>query len=326
MVILFIWILLSVSLVIGCIKVHNTIIKGLFGILAGLCITVLCFVGIFYYVIVFKVSNVDTSVSSDGEYSLTMQAVGEPLFFGPADGQFILKKGEKRISKVKFSLRDDGGNISQDTWHVTWKKNQVEIIIYGEEQNDEQFLLFFDGKYKINELNTKYGKTLDELNEIAEEQTEEEQNQQKKIEKSHSLDDADEEENTKYDEDGYPMTEEYQRYKKELAEVSDYIQTKSDVFLDSYPDTKYQLEFRLTSKGWPFAVINKKIDENTGAVTELHLLYNESHIDEKTDEYVLQEYYYDSDNTEAASPAIVDFFLIQKDTLKVTDENTKEWH
>lgn len=306
MVILFIWILLSVSLVIGCIKVHNTIIKGLFGILAGLCITVLCFVGIFYYLIVFKVSNVDTSVSSDGEYSLTMQAVGEPLFFGSADGQFILKKGEKRISKVKFSLRDDGGNISQDTWHVTWKKNQVEIIICGEEQNDEQFLLFFDGKYKINELNTKYGKTLDELNEIAEEQTEEE--------------------NTKYDEDGYPMTEEYQRYKKELAEVSDYIQTKSDVFLDSYPDTKYQLEFRLTSKGWPFAVINKKIDENTGAVTELHLLYNESHIDEETDEYVLQEYYYDSDNTEAASPVIVDFFLIQKDTLKVTDENTKEWH
>ena len=306
MVILFIWILLSVSLVIGCIKVHNTIIKGLFGVLAGLCITVLFFVGIFYYLIVFKVSNVDTSVSSDGEYSLTMQAVGEPLFFGSADGQFILKKGEKRISKVKFSLRDDGGNISQDTWHVTWKKNQVEIIIYGEEQNDEQFLLFFDGKYKINELNTKYGKTLDELNEIAEEQTEEE--------------------NTKYDEDGYPMTEEYQRYKKELAEVSDYIQTKSDVFLDSYPDTKYQLEFRLTSKGWPFAVINKKIDENTGAVTELHLLYNESHIDEETDEYVLQEYYYDSDNTEAASPVIVDFFLIQKDTLKVTDENTKEWH
>lgn len=306
MAILFIWILLSVSLVIGCIKIHNTIIKGLFGILAGLCITVLCFVGIFYYLIVFKVSNVDTSVSSDGEYSLTMQAVGEPLFFGSADGQFILKKGEKRISKVKFSLRDDGGNISQDTWHVTWKKNQVEIIICGEEQNDEQFLLFFDGKYKINELNTKYGKTLDELNEIAEEQTEEE--------------------NTKYDEDGYPMTEEYQRYKKELAEVSDYIQTKSDVFLDSYPDTKYQLEFRLTSKGWPFAVINKKIDENTGAVTELHLLYNESHIDEETDEYVLQEYYYDSDNTEAASPAIVDFFLIQKDTLKVTDENTKEWH
>ena len=306
MVILFIWILLSVSLVIGCIKVHNTIIKGLFGILAGLCITVLCFVGIFYYLIVFKVSNVDTSLSSGGEYSLTMQAVGEPLFFGPADGQFILKKGEKRISKVKFSLRDDGGNMSQDTWHVTWKKNQVEIIICGEEQNDEQFLLFFDGKYKINELNTKYGKTLDELNEIAEEQTEEE--------------------NTKYDEDGYPMTEEYQRYKKELAEVSDYIQTKSDVFLDSYPDTKYQLEFRLTSKGWPFAVINKKIDENTGAVTELHLLYNESHIDEETDEYVLQEYYYDSDNTEAASPAIVDFFLIQKDTLKVTDENTKEWH
>ena len=306
MVILFILILLSVSLIIGCIKVHNTIVKCLFGILAGLCITVLCFAGIFYYLIVFKVSNVDTSLSSGGEYSLTMQAVGEPLFFGPADGQFILKKGEKRISKVKFSLRDDGGNISQDTGQVTWKKNQVEIIICGEEQNDEQFLLFFDGKYKINELNTKYGKTLDELNEIAEEQTEEE--------------------NTKYDEDGYPMTEEYQRYKKELAEVSDYIQTKSDVFLDSYPDTKYQLEFRLTSKGWPFAVINKKIDENTGAVTELHLLYNESHIDEETDEYVLQEYYYDSDNTEAASPAIVDFFLIQKDTLKVTDENTKEWH
>ena len=326
MVILFILSLLSVSLVIGCIKVHNTIIKGLFGILAGLCITVLCFAGIFYYVTVFKISDIDTSVSSDGEYSLTMQAVGEPLFFGPADGQFILKKGEKRISKVKFSLSNDGGNISQDTWHVTWKKNQVEIIIYGEEQNDEQFLLFYDGKYKINELDTKYGKTLDELNEIAEKQTEEEQNQQKKSGKSDFLDNEEKEEDTKSDEDGYPMKEEYLQYKKELAEVSDYIQNKSDVFFTSYPDTNYQLEFRLTSKGWPFAVINKRIDESTGAVTELHLLYNESHIDKETDEYVLQEYYYDSNNTETASPAIVDFFLIQKDTLEVTDENTKEWH
>ena len=55
MIILFILTLLSMSLVIGCIKVHNTVIKGLFGILAGLCITVLCFGGIFYYLIVFKV-------------------------------------------------------------------------------------------------------------------------------------------------------------------------------------------------------------------------------------------------------------------------------
>ena len=95
MVILFIWILLSVSLVIGCIKVHNTIIKGLFGILAGLCITVLCFVGIFYYLIVFKVSNVDTSVSSDGEYSLTMQAVGEPLFLACGWSVYLEKRGKK---------------------------------------------------------------------------------------------------------------------------------------------------------------------------------------------------------------------------------------
>lgn len=56
------------------------------------------------------------------------------------------------------------------------------------------------------------------------------------------------------------------------------------------------------------------------------MLYNESHIDEEIDEYVLQESYYDSNNTETASPVIVDFFLIQKDTLEVTDESTKEWH
>lgn len=103
MVILFIWILLSVSLVIGCIKVHNTIIKGLFGILAGLCITVLCFVGIFYYLIVFKVSNVDTSVSSDGEYSLTMQAVGDPYFSALRMVSLSLKKGKKESVKLIFS-------------------------------------------------------------------------------------------------------------------------------------------------------------------------------------------------------------------------------
>lgn len=142
MVILFIWILLSVSLVIGCIKVHNTIIKGLFGILAGLCITVLCFVGIFYYVIVFKVSNVDTSVSSDGEYSLTMQAVGEPLFFGSADGQFILKKGEKRISKVKFSLRDDGEIFRRTPGMLRGKRTRLKLLSMERSKTMSSFFFF----------------------------------------------------------------------------------------------------------------------------------------------------------------------------------------
>ncbi len=43
-------------------------------------------------------------------------------------------------------LYNDGCSVHQDSWKVTWTDTYVKVVISGEEQNDDQYILYFDGK------------------------------------------------------------------------------------------------------------------------------------------------------------------------------------
>ena len=93
------------------------------------------------------------SVSPDGKYELTLQAVGEPDWpFGSASGRLVLKEGEDKISQTDFELHNDGGSFTSNCWKVTWYEDHVEVILSGEEQFDEQVILYFDGTKEIQQL------------------------------------------------------------------------------------------------------------------------------------------------------------------------------
>jgi hypothetical protein len=47
---------------------------------------------------------------------------------------------------LDYMMANDGANVHSDSWQVTWKENCVEVVISGEEQNDNQYILYFDGK------------------------------------------------------------------------------------------------------------------------------------------------------------------------------------
>ncbi len=99
------------------------------------------------YVTNYKKTTCDTSVSPDGKYELTLQAVGEPDWpFGSASGRLVLKEGKDKISQTDFELYNDGGSISNRCWTVTWYDEYAEVTLSGEEQSDEHILLYYDGK------------------------------------------------------------------------------------------------------------------------------------------------------------------------------------
>ena len=99
------------------------------------------------YTINYKKTTCDISVSPDGKYELTLQAVGEPNWpFGSASGRVVLKKDDQEISNVEFELHNDGGSISNRCWTVTWYDEYAEVTLSGEEQSDEHVLLYYDGK------------------------------------------------------------------------------------------------------------------------------------------------------------------------------------
>ncbi len=118
----------------------------------------LCFIGslvalivVFWfcisYTVNYKKTTCDISVSPDGKYELTLQAVGEPDWpFGSASGRVALKKDDQEISNVEFELHNDGGSISNRCWTVTWYDEYAEVTLSGEEQSDEHVLLYYDGK------------------------------------------------------------------------------------------------------------------------------------------------------------------------------------
>lgn len=99
------------------------------------------------YTVNYKKTTCDISVSPDGKYKMTLQAVGEPDWpFGSANGRVVLKKDDQEISNVEFELHNDGGSISNRCWTVTWYDEYAEVTLSGEEQSDEHVLLYYDGK------------------------------------------------------------------------------------------------------------------------------------------------------------------------------------
>ena len=119
------------------------IVKFISGFAAAAFIIIVVFWGSFVYVTDYKITKVDTSVSPDGTYELVLQAVGEADFpFGSASGRLILYEGKSKISKADFELFNDGGCIRSSTWDVTWLEDCVKVVLSGEEQPDEQIILY----------------------------------------------------------------------------------------------------------------------------------------------------------------------------------------
>ena len=113
-------------------------------------------IGCFRYAVDHRKTIWDTSVSPDGKYELTLNEVGEPVWpFGSASGRLILNEGATKISQTDFELRNDGCSISSNDWSVTWNENYVEVILSGEEQFDEQILLYFDGSTQRQTLDNE---------------------------------------------------------------------------------------------------------------------------------------------------------------------------
>ena len=105
--------------------------------------------GIFLYTSEWKISPVDNRISPDGTYQLELLAIGEPDWpFGAASGRLKLSAGKKVIAKYDFRIQDDGAPIGLGSWQVTWQEEQVQVILSGSEQADQQVILSFAGDIK----------------------------------------------------------------------------------------------------------------------------------------------------------------------------------
>lgn len=278
-------------------KKNNSTVKIILGSILLIIAPFAILVGSITYVVNYKIREIDIAVSPDGKYELILQQVGDPDWpFGSTHARVVLKEGDKIIKKYRFDVHNDGANISDNSWIVTWYDSSVVWITYGEEQPDQSYRICFDGTGTIfsKSLDTHYGVKYGLQKAVKEEKIE----------------------TNPVDEEGYPLDEEWQSYKRELSKIASTI--------DSVNDS--DIECAISAKGYPYAILKQEINEATGEKTEYHLILNESYGDSSKHEYVLEEYIFSSNREEVSSPTIIDFYLIDCETLEVTDEQINTWH
>ena len=84
-------------------------------VIGAILLILLCF----NFAINCKKTLIDTSISPDGTYELTLIEIGEPAWpFGAASGRLILNEGNTIISQKDFELRNDGCQIGDNNWAV----------------------------------------------------------------------------------------------------------------------------------------------------------------------------------------------------------------
>lgn len=313
MLFIFILLLIITSNVIGCIFIRKKPIKTFLGTMAIIWALLAVLVGGFIFETTYKINEVDVSQSSNGEYVLYFQQVGDPSTwpFGDTHVRLVLKNGGKTLIKYNFDINNDGANVSAWNWQVSWEENFVSAFIYGEEKRGMQYDLYFDGTIEENQLKTYYVEMNDES------QTDDQsQNNLDCINAEDQAESSIDEVENVMDEKGYPLDEEYQAYKQELCTISEVIDKTTD----------YEMEYKLTSNGYPYSIISKDTNSDTGEYTEFQLVFNEQYQHTSVHEYVLEKYHYSADGLEVQSPEVVDFYLIDCNTLEVTDEHTSTWH
>ncbi|MBQ3199511.1 MAG: hypothetical protein IJB67_04030 [Firmicutes bacterium] len=87
-----------------------------------------------------------TSSSEDGNYSLTIYMIGEPEWpFGPTHCRCDLFLNDKKLIEHQFSIQNDGAIANESNFEIIWNTDSALLIVSGSEQSDAVHLLNFDG-------------------------------------------------------------------------------------------------------------------------------------------------------------------------------------
>lgn len=125
-------------------------VKFIAGTLFTIVILTVVFWGSIVYVTEYQKTVCATEVSPNGIYELELISVGEPDWpFGLTKGSLVLKSDGKKIDQADFELRNDGKMISESCWKVIWREACAEVILSGEEQQDQTIILYFKKKSLI---------------------------------------------------------------------------------------------------------------------------------------------------------------------------------
>lgn len=133
-----------------------------------------------------------------------------------------------------------------------------------------------------------------------------------------------------YEEEEETAEEKFLRIDREMQAVAEYLYTEgmlAGVVAADGIDTAFTP--MMDAKGWPYAVVYREetvFDGNIKGVKVQKVTYEYMKDHGGQDEFVYEEEYCDESGNPVMDTQILGFFLVDKDTMEVTDENTAQWH
>lgn len=67
-----------------------------------------------------------------------------PMFFGPSDVRLILRVDGEQRARIDTTISNDGKQLDDANWDVTWLDDGVQVRLLGEEQPPELCVLHLD--------------------------------------------------------------------------------------------------------------------------------------------------------------------------------------
>lgn len=121
-------------------------IKGCFILsLIFMILLIILFVG-FRYRTTYAKTEIMTETLEDSQYTLKINMIGEPEWpFGATHCRLELFKDSKRIIKCPIDIYDDGAIVHEDNFDIKWHEDNVTVTVSGSEQDENRYILSFDG-------------------------------------------------------------------------------------------------------------------------------------------------------------------------------------
>lgn len=104
----------------------------------------------FRYETEYKITTISEYTSPNNKYTIRFQSVGEPFLFGPDEVKItLLDYTKKKIQTISESISNDGAKACEGNIKVKWFDEYVEIILSGEQQQDETYKIDYIGNLKV---------------------------------------------------------------------------------------------------------------------------------------------------------------------------------
>lgn len=301
-------------------KEHRKI-PMIIGILALFLLMVGIAAGTFLYKIKYEKKTIDEFSTFDGKYTLTIEQVGEPDWpFGYTHCRFVLKQGEDVITNYAFDLADDGTNASSSNFELYFLTDSAQIFVNASEQEKKVYRLYFDGKTEENYVfpEVKIPGTSGS-DTTAENNTE----NNAESESGSSIGNSD---SSLYDNDNVLNDYTDQIKKNEYQAIFEYLTTEGPLAdTTALSNPKIAMDYYYSAKGELFLNVltyEKEADGEQVRVSQ-ELRYNKQ-VDGQ-DEFVYQENYYYENSGSSGDSKILDFFMVDRETLEVTDTGRTYW-